>query len=306
MKSKPLAKPINCWSGIVVYNPDHPTLDRLIQSLLAQASHVALFDNGGLNPKILQSWRINQHRISILGNGDNLGIGVALNIMAKAAVSNNADYFWTFDQDSNPSCSLLADLTTPEVLEETDDSVAAIAPIFRDSRSGQILPIFKIGKFWIKKITLQPGNPIQKADIVITSGMLIPVNALKVVGPFNEPYFIDHIDTEWCLRARCAGQKIYVCPNAIMDHQLSDEAPKQVLGRLVLKYSPIRRYYIFRNSTALATSLKTPLSMRIYLLLTLVYRLPLNICIDTYRLKSMRSMIIGITHGLINRLGRIN
>jgi len=306
MKSKPLAKPINCWSGIVVYNPDHPTLDRLIQSLLSQARHVALFDNGGLNPKILQSWQNNQHRISIFGNGDNLGIGVALNVMAKAAISNNADYFWTFDQDSNPSISLLADLTTPGVLQETDDSVAAIAPIFRDSRSGQILPIFKIGRFWVHKINLKPGNPVQKVDIVITSGMLIPINALKIVGPFNEPYFIDHIDTEWCLRARSAGQKILACPNAIMDHELSDEAPKHVLGRLILKYSPIRRYYIFRNSTALASSLKTPFSMRIYLLLTLVYRLPLNTCIDTYRLKSLRSMILGITHGLINRLGRIN
>jgi rhamnosyltransferase len=53
---------------------------------------------------------------------------------------------------------------------------------------------------------------VWEVDHVIASGCLIPATALQAVGWMREDFFIDWVDTEWCLRARDRGYRIYgVC-----------------------------------------------------------------------------------------------
>ncbi|MFX8766500.1 glycosyltransferase family 2 protein, partial [Acinetobacter baumannii] len=53
------------------------------------------------------------------------------------------------------------------------------------------------------------------STLLISSGSLISVEALKAVGLMRDYYFIDYVDTEWCLRAEYLGYKNFVSAQAI-------------------------------------------------------------------------------------------
>jgi len=91
-----------------------------------------------------------------------------------------------------------------------------------------------------------------------------------------------------------------------MEHELSDEAPKRVFGRLVLKYAPIRRYYTFRNSVALILDRQMPRGNRLYLLATIGYRFFVNLLVDGNKLRSLEAMVRGITDGITGKMGRFD
>jgi rhamnosyltransferase len=66
----------------------------------------------------------------------------------------------------------------------------------------------------------------------------------------NGDYFIELIDQEWCFRARSMGYKIFVTPNSSMVHTIG-ESTMNILGIKIGYYSPLRRYYLSRNSILL-------------------------------------------------------
>jgi rhamnosyltransferase len=74
---------------------------------------------------------------------------------------------------------------------------------------------------------------------------------------------------------------------------------------LVLKYSPIRRYYAFRNTIALIKVSFTPYGFRFYLLATLCYRFFINLLVDENKIKSLVAMLTGVGHGLTGKMGRL-
>jgi rhamnosyltransferase len=85
--------------------------------------------------------------------------------------------------------------------------------------------------------------------MVIASGALLPSEAIIVLGPFRDDYFIDYIDTEYCLRALTHGYRIVVAGNARLHHRLGQPRAARV-GPFVLYPSmhPEQRwYYMARN-----------------------------------------------------------
>ena len=89
-----------------------------------------------------------------------------------------------------------------------------------------------------------------------------------------------------------------------MPHSVSDQAPVRVLGRHFLAYSPLRRYYYFRNTVYF---LRQPYSRgpwRRRLLAGILLRLTVNFVIDPQRVRGLRMSLTGIAHGLRGRLGQ--
>jgi rhamnosyltransferase len=91
------------------------------------------------------------------------------------------------------------------------------------------------------------------ADFLISSGTLFNLDAIDKVGQMDESLFIDHVDTEWFLRARSLGMRAYGVCDAVMQHGLGEQTHRITLGRQrnVPQHKPFRYYYIFRNSVAL-------------------------------------------------------
>lgn len=294
------------WAGIVVYNPDPGKLGALVAALENQVDRVVIFNNGGCADRELAAL-FQTGRFDVIGRGTNVGIGLAVNEICRLAVRRNVGHLITFDQDSAPGEGFVGQLRgCMASLAAEGRRVAAVGPLFVDGRgSGESFPVFQTTRFWVRKLNGRAAGPApQRTSLLITSGMLLSLRAWNKIGGFRDDYFIDHVDTEWCQRALCRGFELYVCPGAVMRHELSDEAPRRLFGRLVLKYSPLRRYYAFRNTVALIRDCATERGLRNYLLATICYRFWINLLIDADRSASLRAMLLGVLHGLTGRMGR--
>jgi len=75
------------------------------------------------------------------------------------------------------------------------------------------------------------AGELLETDFMISSGALIPMQVLDQVGDMNESFFIDHVDTEWILRAKWQGFRSFGVCDAIMEHSLGTETFHFWLGR---------------------------------------------------------------------------
>lgn len=80
------------------------------------------------------------------------------------------------------------------------------------------------------------------------TGCLLSVAAINSIGLYDERFYIDGLDTEWCLRARKMGYRIIRCNEALLNHHPGETRELTICGHVVLKYgwhSPVRYYYQF-------------------------------------------------------------
>jgi rhamnosyltransferase len=88
---------------------------------------------------------------------------------------------------------------------------------------------------------------------------LIALSAIDDIGLMDEGLFIDHVDTEWFLRAKSKGYQAFGVCGAVMQHGLGEQTHQVSLltargrgrQRNVPQHKPFRYYYIFRNSILL-------------------------------------------------------
>jgi rhamnosyltransferase len=92
-----------------------------------------------------------------------------------------------------------------------------------------------------------------------TSGSLLSLAAYTAVGPFNDAYFIDFVDHEYCMRLNLAGYKVFKINRAVLLHNIGNNTHWRRflwLDFIVSNHSPLRRYYITRNRFHLASRMK--------------------------------------------------
>jgi rhamnosyltransferase len=84
---------------------------------------------------------------------------------------------------------------------------------------------------------------------VITSGTLASLSALEQIGPFRDSFFIDHVDTEYCLRARSHGFIVVKASKPAMVHSIGAVSTHEIGWMKVqtTNHSALRRYYSTRN-----------------------------------------------------------
>jgi len=86
--------------------------------------------------------------------------------------------------------------------------------------------------------------------MLLASGSLIRANALLSVGEMRESFFIDYVDTDWCLRAVSSGWRLLVSHQAVLTHRLGAAQRHDVnrfVSILTKNHSADRRFTIFRN-----------------------------------------------------------
>jgi len=175
------------------------------------------------------------HTATVIRLNDNYGIGFALNRGVELALRLGKEWIITFDQDSTPvndvtnimiqfaNQQLLSrvnvSIMTPRIITGANDLIAG------SSRDSEIV------------------------QYAITSGNLIRAQVFKAIGLYNEDYFIDSVDFEFCLRAKQYGYRIHRVDEALLLHRLGSRETIKIAGFSVdlVVHSPLRRYYIFRN-----------------------------------------------------------
>ena len=109
-----------------------------------------------------------------------------------------------------------------------------------------------------------PGDDLVAVAFLLASGCLIDARALADVGPMREDLFIDHVDLEWGLRARAKGWTLYALADVPMAHRLGEQVRRigWLGGRAVHLHSPLRNYYLVRNTLLLARERALPVGWR--------------------------------------------
>ena len=175
--------------------------------------------------------------------GFNAGIAHAQNLGVQMAIKNNAEVIVFFDQDSTPKSGFLSALVAPLRVGTPD----IVAPLCIDEISNIELPSIRIEKYGLPSSILREGKiEPYEVDIIISSGTAITREVFKVVGLFDESFFIDFVDTEWCLRCRSKGIPIRIVPEVTMHHRIGTRSIS--MGRFVItEHTPRRCYYQLRN-----------------------------------------------------------
>ncbi len=232
----------NICAIVVTYHPDEDLAAR-VQSIAAQVGGVVIVDNGsgeGTQER-LRGMALSCAYHYIL-NADNRGIAAALNQGIAWAQAQNYAWALTFDQDSRVSEGFTALLS--EIYEQYPDKEHLAILGANYTHAGQ-----NLSGYPASDLTYGSGPGWYEVVMAITSGSLLSLSAYTQIGPFADALFIDHVDTEYCLRARAKGFHILVTAAPLMEHTVGQLTPRGFLGRQVwtFNYSPLRWYYRTRN-----------------------------------------------------------
>lgn len=213
---------------IITFNPDISLLQDNISHLLEGTQSVLIWDNTPGCCMELQNLRP-KDKIRIISKNENIGISKAINITAKVAEKEGYDYILTMDQDSILRNIQMYFKTS---IKLQDDYPCIIGPMIKS-------------KFADNELC----DKIVEVNDIITSGAIIPIKLFNKIGGFNELFFVDAIDIEFCIRANTYGYKVFVNCNGYLEQRFGEPVIHRFLGREFISsnYSPFRLYGIFRN-----------------------------------------------------------
>jgi rhamnosyltransferase len=294
---------------IVTFNPDVRTLDAQLAALRSQVPHVVIVDNGSDDAaaKVVRDLA-EMYCCDANFLGRNEGIAAAQNRGIETALSKHADYVLLLDHDSIPSAGMVGALVASDhSLRARNVRVAAVGPVTIDKRNGVAGQFVKLDGLRVKRNGCAAPNGVIEADFLIASGTLLHVSAIAEFGLMNEGLFIDHVDTDWCFRARHQGGRIFGVCAAHLHHALGDSAQRVWLGRWrhVFVHSPTRDYYIFRNTVLLVRHTPMPLWWKLHFLFRLCQFLVYFSVGVAPRLRRLKCMAVGVVHGLSGKTGRM-
>lgn len=290
---------------VVTYRPDVAALRRLLDAVLPQVAGLTMVHNGAHPPSPDVEVPADV-AFDVVTLGSNLGIARAQNEGITRALAAGASHVLLFDQDSEPAPDMVAALLAGEARAGARGlTVAACGARYHDPRQDNPPPFIRIEGLRLRRQPCADPDDVVAVDYLVSSGCLIPAQALRAVGPMNEDLFIDYVDIEWGLRAAALGLHSFGVCAARMRHDLGD-APLRVLGRDRPVHSPLRHYYLFRNAVALYRRPDLPSNWKWVDGGRLLLKFVAYALYARPRLDHLRMMLRGMRDGLRGRLGRID
>lgn len=241
----------NVAAILVTYNPDVDLLKKVINSIKDQVALVVLVDNS-FNCKVMHY--IDQKNVKYIFNDGNVGVSGAYNIGINEIKSRFYEFILILDQDTIiPNGMVEEYISVSEILKEKNIIYSAIGPRFKNPRTGRVSKFVRFGWFRNKYVTAEDNQSIVSTDFLISSGSFYRVDVFDQVGYFDEGLFVDHVDTEWFLRAKSLGLPAFGAWKVVMEHYLGEREICLWLLRWRCQpiHKPFRLYYIYRNSLLL-------------------------------------------------------
>ena len=243
----------NVAAVVVTYHPEVVQLQSLLEALLPQVGAIFVVDNTDTYEAEWPSRLFHDiPAVQIIRNRENLGVAAAQNIGISTALSGGFEYILISDQDSMPSHKMVEELRRAfDSVVLQNRKVAAIGPCYVDEYTGAFVPFQTLDTlrcFHRSPRVQLKGSPVQVLTM-ISSGTLLSCAAVRDIGLMMDGLFIDHVDTEWCFRARSMGYALFGAPHARLSHRLGERSFWVWAGvwRKHTEYGPRRLYYRYRN-----------------------------------------------------------
>ncbi len=294
---------------IITFNPPIDFFTSL-DTFYTQLDQIILVDNGSTpdaRQLLKQEAQRRKSSLTIIFNDTNLGVATALNQGFRWALEQDFQQVVAFDQDSQPAPGMIATMLEVFSAHAEDGRLAMVAPLVID-------PIVNIqarylrpkNKFLFERASCN-GTVLTNVTYVITSGSLYDLAAYQEIGPFRDDFFIDYVDTEYCLRARQFGYRIVIACNAHLSHR-QGEREKRALGRYdhyPTFHPPLRWYFISRNRIPMIRqyAMRFP-HWFVYELVASLYTLWRMLLFETPKKAKLQAFLLGTLDGLRGRLGK--
>ncbi len=293
---------------IVTYNPNLSVLEGLIRSIYKKSEKIIVIDNFHKDTSYLNFETIAEKYSVILKKLDkNYGIAKAQNEGLNICSKLDIGYVLFFDQDSSPDQHLVENLLKAHQklsLEIGFEKIGILGARYLDSRQNNPPPFIKFGLFRLKRCNCESPDSIVDVDYVISSGSLISMHGVNVIGGMREDLFIDYVDIEWGLRAKHKGLLNFGVCSALMEHSLGDN-PVKFGKKFIPIHSPLRHYYHFRNAILLYKESWVPGNWKIIDGYRLCLKFVFYSLFTENPMSHCYKMILGIYHGIIGKSGQL-
>ena len=289
----------------VTYNPDPVVLRALLDAIIPQVGGVVVVDNGSATPPVAM---VAEAGGVLMALGENLGVAAGFNRGIAWAEEHGFDQVLLLDQDSCPAPEMVARLCAAYgQLTARGERVAAVGPVACDPHSGHEVGFARLGGVRFRYLGGAGAETPVMADFLISSGSLLPLAVVRMIGGMDEGLFIDLVDTEWFLRARMEGMQAFGVGAAVLQHAVGEKNVGVRLGGHQLgslsHHAPLRHYYIFRNSMLLN---KRPYVPRRWVLNNAVQLAGMFVYFGLLappRRQHLRMMVKGMLDGVLGRTG---
>lgn len=271
-------------AGIVTYNPDLSLLRQNVAALCSQVETIFIIDNGSGNQTDLQAYVDGQTNITLVCNPENQGIAKALNQLCMLARSAAYPWILTMDQDSVCQSDMVAHL-----LAYADNPEAGILAPRVEFRDGDLLITS----------TKHADQATVEMPSCITSGSLTRIDAWEQVGGFDEWFFIDMVDDEFCTRLIVNGYKVILVNKAVLLQRAGEMHYVSLpwVGNILLTcYNETRKYYICRNTVFFLRKYHRYIQFR-HQLLVFLYGFVRRLVFEPHRWQTVRAYATGIRDG---------
>lgn len=283
------------WAAVVVYRPDLKALAITVDRLTPQVQTVLIVDNTPHTEGLESLCR--QLSMRYLAMRENGGTGAAMNRVWELMRSERVDGLICFDQDSECDSSIVMTLIAAwNQLEATGRRLGAVGPVWRDRRNQKLMTTLAPKGWFRRPVNLTPSTEV---DHLITSGCLIPRAVFEEVGPYNEAFFLDCVDIEWCLRARARGYQLFVVRDAELGHAIGEQVLKVGVASLMV-HSPQRTYLMVRNHVALWKMPWLPVNWKLRDIVWVGIRSAALLSLAPQKKARLMAIAQGVWHGLIN------
>jgi rhamnosyltransferase len=279
----------NIGIATVFYNPDRLSLN--VFKALSDYGYVVVVANNGIADEYLTE--LKQHdKIVIVGEGINVGLARAMNDAIERILNENVNIegFIQFDQDSKPDFNLPISLRNNFNKYSQTRNIGCIGPIIRDKKT-----LLK------SEPTLE--NSVKNVQTIATSGTYMTREIFNRVGSLKEDLFIDCVDHEWCFRAQNLGFEILIDNSIEMIHDMGEDGFDWFGTYKPIYKSPIRHYYIIRNTLSLMSCNYIPLNWKIIETAKTFRRMLFYIIFSKDKMQTIINIKSALFDGLTGKLG---
>jgi rhamnosyltransferase len=242
--------------------------------------------------------------IDVIWNRNDGGIAGAFNRGFDALIQQDCNTVFLFDQDSQVDQQYFASML--RACADIDSGLYMLGPKVFDVNVKRYLPAHNVQRFSFAPVPVDTtDHGVLRCSCLISSGTVLSAATYQRLGPFDEGYFIDQVDTEYCFRANCSNVPIYINTSVTLQHELSKRAERKFLGRSVTQWNmpPARQYYSARNCLLITRmyGIRFPL-MALINIITLQQIISI-LFFEQRKSQKVLSLVAGLFDGLFMRKG---
>lgn len=218
--------------GVTLYYPLKEELERLIK-YKEVFDCIYIYDNTDSHKKNENKLYFqNRDGFFYISQQENKGLSIAFNAMCEEAIHEGYDYICLFDQDS---------------IIQKHDLNKMIDFIKKDSNNNVGVYVPEIVYLHKNSTVSNSYNEIKgnEVDWEISSGSFVNLFIYQQTEGFDNNYFIDRLDYDYCYVLRNCGYKVIKVNGIFLTQKLGEKS--NGIFKNYSSHNAVRHYYIFRN-----------------------------------------------------------